>query len=52
MLFGRLIGVVQQVYFEILYHDGIDLNNEFKDTAAMCYSFGALDLVNEALIPT
>jgi hypothetical protein len=37
---------------EVLYHDGIDLNTEFKDRAAICYLFGALDQVGEALIPT
>jgi hypothetical protein len=37
---------------EILYHDGIDLNAWFKDTAAICYLFGALDWVRDALIPT
>jgi hypothetical protein len=36
----------------ILYHDGIDLNAWFKDLAAVCYLFGALDLVMDALIPT
>jgi hypothetical protein len=36
----------------ILYHDGIGLNAWFKDSAAMCYLFGALDLVMDALIPT
>jgi hypothetical protein len=36
----------------ILYHDGVDLNAWFKDLAAMCYLFGALDLVMDALIPT
>ena len=37
---------------EILYHDGIDLNAWLKDTAAICYLFGALDWVRDALIPT
>jgi hypothetical protein len=36
----------------ILYHDGVDLNTWFKDSAALCYLFGALDLVMDALIPT
>jgi hypothetical protein len=33
MLLGQSIRVVQ-VSFEILYHDGVDLNDEFKDMAA------------------
>jgi hypothetical protein len=33
----------------ILYHDGVDLNTWFKDSTAMCYLFGALDLVMDAL---
>jgi hypothetical protein len=37
---------------EILYHDGVDLNAWFKDSAAICYLFGALDRVRDALIPT
>jgi hypothetical protein len=36
----------------ILYHDGIGLNAWFKGLAAMCYLFGALDLVMDVLIPT
>jgi hypothetical protein len=36
----------------ILYHDGIGLNAWFKDLAAMCNLFGALDLVMDALTPT
>jgi hypothetical protein len=28
------------------------LNAWFKDSAAICYLFGALDLVRDALIPT
>jgi hypothetical protein len=28
------------------------LNAWFKDTAAICYLFGALDQVRDALIPT
>jgi hypothetical protein len=36
----------------ILYHDGVGLNAWFKDLAAVCYLFGALDLVMDALIPT
>jgi hypothetical protein len=36
----------------ILYHDGVGLNAWFKDSAAVCYLFGALDLVMDALIPT
>jgi hypothetical protein len=36
----------------ILYHDGIGLNTWFKDSAVVCYLFGALDLVMDALIPT
>jgi hypothetical protein len=40
------------ILLEILYHDGIDLNAWFKDSAAICYLFGALDWVRDALIPT
>jgi hypothetical protein len=36
----------------ILYHDGVGLNAWFKDSAVVCYLFGALDLVMDALIPT
>jgi hypothetical protein len=36
----------------LTYHDGIDLNAWFKDLTAICYLFGALDLVRDALIPT
>jgi hypothetical protein len=37
---------------EILYHDGVGLNAWFKDSAAICYLFGALVRVRDALIPT
>ena len=37
---------------EILYHDGVDLNTWFKDKAAICNLFGALDRVGDAHIPT
>jgi hypothetical protein len=40
------------ILLEILYHDGVDLNAWLKDSAAICYLFGALDRVRDALIPT
>jgi hypothetical protein len=40
------------IFLRLLYHDGIDLNTWSKDTAAICYLFGALDWVGDALIPT
>jgi hypothetical protein len=44
---------LMSIQLVILYHhDGIGLNAWFKDLAAMCYLFGALDLVMDALIPT
>jgi hypothetical protein len=43
---------LMSIRLEILYHDGIDLNAWFKDLAAICYLFGALDWVRDALIPT
>jgi hypothetical protein len=36
----------------LVENDGIDLNAWFKDMAAICYLFGALDWVRDALIPT
>jgi hypothetical protein len=36
---------------EILYHDGIGLNAEFKDVAVMCYLFGLLIMSKKLSYP-